>query len=168
MTTAHIAIIISLISASIAGLSLGWNIYRDVILKPKLEIFFGIRSLVGPGIGGTPEYLVLTATNFGPGTTTATMIYTEETSLWKKLLRKTKHAVVIHDYKNPLSGTLPKKLEVGDKLDLLLPYNEECFLRKNWNRVGLYDIFGRFHSAKWNQIREARKRWINDFEHEKV
>ncbi len=67
MTTAEIAIVISIMSVMIAGLSLGWNIYRDIVLKAKVKVSFGIVMLVSRGGSARPEYVNVTATNFGPG-----------------------------------------------------------------------------------------------------
>ncbi len=41
-----VAIFISVFSILIAAFSLGWNIYRDVILKPKVKVAFGIRTFI--------------------------------------------------------------------------------------------------------------------------
>ncbi|MEW7987350.1 MAG: hypothetical protein ACH255_19890 [Candidatus Thiodiazotropha sp.] len=163
METAQIAILISVVSACIAGISLGWNIYRDVIIKPKVDIIFGVKMIVTPGSNERPEYVIITATNFGPGATTISMIQVRYAPLWRRLLRKAKNAVIIHDYENPLSGQLPSKLEVGDKIDLILPYDENCFLNEEWTHVGVWDYFGKSHWAKKRQLKEARERWLNDF-----
>ncbi len=80
MSTATVAIIVSVISTGIALFSLGWNIYRDIVLKPRLKITFGVRELVTPGSNEKPEFVYISATNFGPGSTTATMVHTRKTS----------------------------------------------------------------------------------------
>lgn len=38
MNKDEIAILVSLISLGVAALALGWNIYRDIILKPRLRV----------------------------------------------------------------------------------------------------------------------------------
>jgi hypothetical protein len=40
-----IAIVVSLISICVASLSLGWNIYRDIGLKPRVFVKFGVTYL---------------------------------------------------------------------------------------------------------------------------
>jgi len=47
MTTAEIALLISGFSAGIALLALGWNIYRDIILRPKVRL--QISEILTPG-----------------------------------------------------------------------------------------------------------------------
>ena len=163
MTTSEIAIGISIISVLFAGLSLGWNIYRDVVLKANIRISFAIMTLVQRGISARPEYINITATNFGPGLVNLSMIEIKNSSWWRWLLRKEEHAVVIHDSENPLSGQLPCKLEVGEKLNLLLPYDEQCFLKEGWSHVGVNDYFGRTHWACKKDVKEAIQKWQNKF-----
>jgi hypothetical protein len=163
MTTAEIAIIISIISAAIAGLSLGWNIYREVVLKAKIKISFGIRTIIQYGNPVRPEYVNISATNHGPGSVNLSMVQMKDSSWWRWLFRKEKYAAVIHDFKNPLSGQLPHRLEVGEKIDLLFHYNGDCMLKNGWSHIGISDYFGRTHWAESKQVKEAIDRWNKDF-----
>lgn len=163
MDTATAAIIVSSISAALAGLSLGWNIYRDVILKARLDVIFGVRTLVSHGKEDHPDYVLISATNFGPGVSTVSMIHAKNAPLIKRIFGKSEHAVIMNDYSTPLSGQLPARLEVGEKVDLLLPYNEDCLLNRDWTHVGLYDNFGKSHWCKPRHVKEARERWLQDF-----
>ena len=163
MTTAELAIVISIFSVAIAGLSLGWNIYRDIVLKAKIKISFGIRTIVQHGVEERPEYVIITATNHGPGSAKLSMVQMKNSSWWRWLFRKEKYAVIIHDYTNPLSGQLPHKLEVGEKIDILFPYNEECMLKNGWSHIGISDYFDRNHWAKSKQVKEAVEKWKKDF-----
>jgi hypothetical protein len=163
MTTAQLAIIISIASAAIAGLSLGWNIYRDVVLKGKVKIGFGVRMIIQQGNPARPEYVNIAATNHGPGSVRLSIVQMKDSSWWRWLLRKERYAVVIHDYTNPLSGKLPHKLEVGDKIDLLFHYNADCMLKDGWSHIGISDYFGRTHWADSKRVKEAIDRWKKDF-----
>ena len=163
MNTAEIALIISIVSALIAMLSLGWNIYRDIILKAKVRIDFGIKMIVQYLNPDRPEYIIITATNHGPGAVTLSMVYAKISSWWKWVLRKEKFAVVMHDFLNPKSGQLPHKLEVGEGIDLLFHYNADCLLKEGFTHVGIRDSFGRIHWAKSKNVREAVQRWERDF-----
>lgn len=162
MDTSTIAIIVSIFSVGVAGLSLGWNIYRDVILKPKVDIMFGVRTIIAEALPHRPEYVVITATNFGPGSVNISMIQARNSSFWKRFIRKTKRAVIIHDYTNPLSAKLPAKLEMGDKIDLLLPYDKECLLKEEWTHIGVFDYYGNSHWAPKRHVKEARIHWLKD------
>src|SRR5438309_11493257 len=99
----------------------------------------GIRSastINGAGFDEPYETLALSAINFGPGAITCSMIQLKQAPIWRWLLRKTKHAVLIHDYENRLSGQLPRKLEVGEKIDLLIRWERDCFLSKPFTHIG--------------------------------
>ncbi len=167
MTTSEIAIGISILSVLIAGLSLGWNIYRDVVLKAKVRISFAIMTLVQRGVSARPEYISITATNFGPGAVNLSMIEIKNSSWWRWLLRKVQRAAVIEDYENPISGKLPHKLEVGEKLNLLLPFNAQCFLKEGWSHVGVNDYFGRTHWARKKDVNVANQKWKKRFGQER-
>ena len=67
MDNSIIAIIISIFSVLVAAVSLGWNIYRDVILKPKVVVTFAIKNIVGEGRAPSPDYVGISAVNHGPG-----------------------------------------------------------------------------------------------------
>ena len=163
MSTENIALAISIASAVIASLSLGWNIYRDVVLRARVRVSFSIVSIIHESLPDRPRYLSISATNFGPGPVTLSMPCAKNAPLWRRIARKTKHAVINPDYTNPLSGKLPKKVEVGDKLDLLLPYKKDCLLHARFTHVGLSDYFGRMHWAPRAQLKAAYRQYHEEF-----
>ena len=163
MDNSSVAILVSLISIGVAALSLGWNIYRDIIAKPKIAISFGVSTIIVPNLDEEQEYISLSATNHGPGSVTISSILIKNTSLWKRLSKTKKLAVVIPDDTNPFSNRLPAKLGVGDKTNLFLPYDQECLLREEWTHVGVCDYFEKSHWATSKEIKEARQRWLQDF-----
>lgn len=158
-----IAIVVSVMSLSVAALSLGWNIYRDVVVKAKVKVTFGVRVIIHASMPERPTFLNISLTNFGPGVVTLSMIQMKNAPLWRRLLRKTEHAIIMHDYENPLSGKLPKRLEVGERLDLLLAYSKECFLRANCTHIGVSDFFGRVHWAPRSHLRKAKQDYAKAF-----
>jgi hypothetical protein len=119
----------------------------------------------GPGIENSPLLIGISGTNFGPGATTVSSISIQNKSIWKRILKKDKYAVVIHDYtsKIPHNDNIPKKIEVGEQINLFLPYDEDCFLQEEWTHVGLFDNYGKYHRVKRSQIRGMRKKWLEDF-----
>jgi len=163
MSDSDIAIVISVFSVLVAAFSLGWNIYRDVILKPRVRVDFGVRTIVQHGNPHKPEYVILTATNHGPGVVILSMVQMKDSSIIKRIFRNVKYAVVMDGYTDPLSAQLPCKLEVGEKIDLLFTYDKECMLKKGWSHIGISDSFGRVHWAKSKQIKEAIDKWRKDF-----
>jgi len=154
---------ISILALCVSGISIGWNIYRDIVLKARLRVSFSLREIMGPSIPMPIKTLMLSATNFGPGHIRCCMIQLRTAPLWRKLMRRSKRAVLLHDYTNPLSGKLPSRLEVGDTLDLLIPYDKDCFLREQCTHIGLSDSFGRVHWAPARDVPEARQEFKKDF-----
>jgi hypothetical protein len=163
-TLAQTAIAISILSLLVSGVSLGWNIYRDVALKGRLKVYFGVRLLITPGQQAPPpEFLMFSSTNHGPGSVKVEMLVLKNSSWWRRLLRKTKHAVLTHDYTNPLSGRVPSSIAVGDTLQLVMTYDNDCFLGHDWSHIGISDSFGRVHWAPLSHVNEARARFKKDF-----
>jgi hypothetical protein len=164
MTTAQLALLISFISILIATASFVWNIYRDVALKAKVDVSFAVVFIIHETLPHQPQYLNLKITNFGPGVVNISMIFVKEAELWRRLFRKTRHAVVNADYTNPMSSRLPAKIAVGDKIELLLPYDKDCFLKSHFTHVGVSDYYGRVHWAPRRQLKKAYESWHKDFE----
>lgn len=135
-------IIISIISVLLAAIALGWNIFRDIILKARIRLSLRVMALVIPGGQESETKLVLSIVNFGPGPvkiTSAPLLRT------KRFLRKTKYAVLLHDYLDPLSAKFPLELEVGDQKQVHLVFSKDCFLKDDFTDIGVVDTFGRSH-----------------------
>lgn len=165
MITAELAILISIFSVAVSSLSLGWNIYRDIVLKAKVRVSFGICSIAQQGVKPSPTVISIVATNHGPGPVKLNIVSMKDSSFIKKLLRKEKFGVVLHDWTNPLSGQLPHKLEVGEEFRLLFPYDEECMLKQGWLYIGISDTYDRVHWASKKQVKNAIDKWKKDFNH---
>jgi hypothetical protein len=164
MSTAEIAIIISVFSVIFAAVSLGWNIYRDVILKPKVVVSFDKKNIIVANRGPSPDFIGIHAVNHGPGPVILNTVVLKDTSIWKKITRKQNHAVLIHDYENPYSGKMPSKLEVGESIDLFVNYDNECFIKNNYSDLGISDSFGRTNWASRKYMAKLRKKWLENFE----
>jgi hypothetical protein len=161
-----VTVVLSVLSIGIAATALGWNIYRDVILRPRLRVHFGIYQVHSPGTGEppSPSMLNVAGTNHGPGRLVVVMVHAWVAPFWRRLLRCPICGVVPHDFRNPLSSRLPGKLDVGETVNLFMPYSATCFLKdKRVTHVGLADSFGRFHWAPRRCVREARREWMKDF-----
>ncbi len=156
------AILISILSIAIATLALGWNIYRDVILKPKLKVRFRISRIIH-GEYKSPSKLSISATNFGPGKIKCNGIDMKYTPIWMKILRKGKYATIIHDYNDPYSTKLPCELDVGDTCRLFLPFDKDCFLAEPCTHIGVCDTFDRIHWAPKKDLKKAKKEYYEKF-----
>jgi len=167
MTPESMSLYISIFSIAIATLALGWNIYRDVILKPRVKMRVSVSRIVSSGIPDQVTKIDVSATNFGPGKVRCNMVDLRNAPLWRRILRRAKYAVVIEDYENPMSGHLPAKLDVGETIDLLFPYNQECFLSRNFTHVGVRDSFGRSHWTSRKDFSKAQAIYDKDFKDRK-
>jgi len=157
------AILISVFSMLIAALSLGWNIYRDVVLKPKLSVSVAIKTIVGAGIGRSPEMVCVSATNFGPGSIKLNAILLKDSSLLRRITRNVRNAYIVHDYENPHTSELPIRLEVGESANYFFRYDQDCLLSESFTHVGLSDSFSRVHWASKRSFQKLRNRWLVDF-----
>lgn len=154
-------IVLSIVSLVVAVFALGWNIYRDVVLKARVKIAFFVGTIPGTG-----TFLTVSVANQGPGPVQVEMIHGEIEPWWKRrILRQSiEHVYVMVDQTNPLNPRLPHRLKVGDTIKLFLPYNEDCLLRnERIERVGVGDSFGRIHYAPKKQVEAARKQFQKDF-----
>ena len=156
MDKATLAIILSSVSAGIAGLSLGWNIYRDVVLKPRLKVKFAVRKLFTPGINQMSKFISISATNLGDRPTT----------IQKIRAKKAAEVIVV----TMLSLEIPKRLEAGEKVEFELPYNTDFCesLLGNCSLVGLEDAFDKIHWAKRPHFKKACEEWREDLKNGEV
>lgn len=148
-----IPLIISIISVAIALFALGWNVYRDVILKPRLKVKFSVGVIVHPIQGASPEKLDVTATNFGPGKISLRGLRLKN----KKFLRTAKYAFLMHAYTDQFSAQFPCDLDVGDMKTFLLHFSERCFLKDPYTHIGIIDSFGRIQWTSRKQFRKVKK-----------
>lgn len=161
---------ISLLAVIFSAFSLGWNVYRDVILKPRLKVSICI-SYILHGDDEKGPYIDVSATNLGPGVITCESVDIAKKSKFRflgnkflgKLNMASQYASVVHDYTNPYSAQLPKKLEVGERINLLFPETENAFLSINPTHVGICDSFGRTHWASSSSLKEAKNEYFKKF-----
>ena len=158
----YLPIIISVLSLMLALFSLGWNVYRDVILKPRVRVSvshgFTMNQYQEP-----TDHLFISAVNHGPGKVRLSMIWFRQHSLWRRVTRQNKQGVLFHDWHNPLSGQLPTTLDVGEKIDLIFPWHKDSVLAQQPTHLGLRDSFDRFHWAASKDVRGVVKAWQASF-----
>jgi hypothetical protein len=162
-----IALCVSILALIASSLSLGWNIYRDVVLKPRLKIAFGIKTILREGeehrisqVG--PPLLELAATNHGPGEVVCSGAIAKTSSFFRSLFTEFPYAFIVPDREHPLCSRLPCRIAVGDKVSIIFPYNEECLLANVPRRIGS-DSFGRTHWAPRRELKRAHKEYLKDF-----
>jgi hypothetical protein len=141
MDRADVAILISVLS--FIG-NLGWNVFRELWLRPRLRVSLDIATVASEVIKAQRK-IMISGTNFGPGKIRVGMIRWQKATLLSRLRRTARYGVLVHDYKNPLSGKLPITLDVGERVDLMFPFEKGGLLAERPTRVGLRDNFGRDH-----------------------
>ena len=149
----------------ISATALGWNIYRDVILKPRLRVSIAFGSILEFTDGGNPGLLTndsriredsviaLEAVNNGPGHLKCTSIVS--ISAPYPFVRR--RGFIRPDEKMTLSDKLPKTLPIGDTICLMMPLSKDCFLSQPIIRLGIKDAFGRVHWANPKSLKRMRK-----------
>jgi hypothetical protein len=153
MSAGEVALLISFGSMVVAATSLGWNVYRDVVRKPKLRISMMVGQIAHSTFRENLRRVVVTITNFGPGKTQAHMLQLRKSSWWRRMLRKESFAILIPS-DDPLSGRLPAPLEMGEKVALIFPFTPDLFLLKDFTQIGISDSFGKVY---WCQRRDYRR-----------
>jgi hypothetical protein len=162
MSLALVALLISGLSAAVASLSLGWNIYRDVLAKPRVNVRMGIRQVV-EGSESVNGYVVwVRGINLGPGKVTLEIIVV------RKRFRMSWGAGydqfgIVKFVASAITGgsTLPLTLDAGEHADLLLPINSDSFFGSTYTMLGIRDFHGRVHWAPSKDMRDARRQWKN-------
>jgi hypothetical protein len=154
-----IAIIVSFLSLGVSAFALGWNIYRDVYLKARLRLSFRLMTVHHPTFPQPIWRYILSTTNLGPGKVKLQTLALRNYSLWKRITRKVQHAVVIHDFKNPLGGQLPCDVDVGHGMDFSFPPDKCTWLGEDYTQIGIADSFGRMHWCNKEDITEAKKKF---------
>lgn len=152
---------ISLAALVVSVFSLGWNFYRDVVLKPRLKTGVQISEIsqAGRKLG---SFIDVSAVNLGPGAIICNGVLCAKRS-WLRFLGKKPKFFYVMLPDNPLSTPLPKRLEVGDSLSVLFQCKADAFLSENPTHVGVRDSFGRMHWAAGKSLAEAKKEFFKEF-----
>jgi len=157
--------IIAVLALLVASFSIFWNIYRDILLKPRLKVRVQISIIIRDNSIKKDSFIDITVTNMGPGVITCEAIFARKRALFRWL--QPPLAFIVPDYTNPLSAQLPKKLEVGEKITLLLPYEENAILATKPTHLGIRDSFIRIHWADRDSLKKAIKSYLKDFPEKK-
>ena len=160
------ALVISIFSMLIAVFSLGWNVYKDVIMKPRVKVRFSVSSIVHDSSINGDTFISLNAVNMGPGPITLSMPTSRDASIWKRITGTSQSYVIIPNFKHPICFKLPHKLEMAEQAQLVFPYEEGCFLKDEFTHIGISDSFGRIHWAPKKDIEEAKEQYRKDFKQE--
>jgi hypothetical protein len=95
-----LALILSSSSLGVSVFVLGWNVYRDVVLKARVRVRLQL-SFIAHGSYESPTKISIVATNLGPGKIICSGIHAQVAPVWRRLLRKIKYAYIMWDYTDP-------------------------------------------------------------------
>ena len=165
------ALIVSCISVAISLFALGWNFYRDVILKSRAHGHISISHIVH-GDKKLGPYILISFVNLGPGKLIIESIYIAKLPkvrilgkrICKLLNRTPEYAHIMWDYTNSYSSKLPASIDVGEKITLPLESNQSAFLAVDPTHVGVTDSFGRFHWVSSSSLALAKKEFFKKYE----
>lgn len=165
-----IALCVSAFALIASFVSLGWNIYRDILLKPRVKVTFGIKTALAQRENyrlvqvGAPM-LRLEATNHGPGEVVcnAAVCKLKSFAFLRSLFGQPPYGFINPDFEHPHCFRLPWRVAVGDRISIIFPYNQECFLAETPKRIGITDSFGRIHWAPRRELNSALKEFRKTF-----
>ena len=163
-----VALCVSILALIGSSLSLGWNIYRDVVLKPRLKVSFGIKSIFVERekhrlSQAGPPFLELEATNHGPGEVVCSAAVAKIVSFPRSLFAEFPYGFIKPDWEHPYCSRLPCRVTVGDKVLIMFSYKQECLLAEMPKRIGISDTFGRMHWAPRRELKRAIRQYQKDF-----
>ena len=158
-----IAITVSLVSLSVAMLTLGWTIYRDAIQQPRIRTSIGIKTIHQAGHDPDGPHIMVEALNVGPLPNRIMSVYAWKSWWQRKTDPKNSAAFIYPDYHHRATTPAATRLEVGDEGRFVFPYDKDCFLKDAYARVGVSDGYGRIHWAPRVQLRKAREQYLKRF-----
>lgn len=141
---------------------MGWNIYRDIILRPKVKVNLFVGQIRELGEGDDPKSplkICFTATNLGPGV----VVLNGLRGKTKRFLRKTKHFILFNDPDDPLSHQFPKEVNVVATAQFFISFKKRTFLKNKFTHIGILDSFGRLHRVPKKDVKRARIEYEKEF-----
>jgi len=156
MNTADYAFITGIVSLLISIGAFVWNVWSKFIHpKPDVAVGFSRMNIYHPGgpLDGD-KFLMVTATNRGPGTVIVQHVVVCKRWKWQREVVGILNPIDDLAQKpytsrlGPASGGLPKKLDVGESHDFNFPSDSKFLTAENLEEspfIGVSDSFGRFH-----------------------
>jgi len=158
-----VAIVIAVVSLSVAMLTLGWTIYRDAIQKPRFRVSVAIKSIHQAGHEEDGPYVFVEALNLGPLPNRLGLVFARK-SWWQRRMKFDKrYAFIYPDFGHMATTPAGTRLEVGDIGTFVFPYDRDCFLKTEFVSVGVADGYGRTHWTSRAHTRKAREQYHEDF-----
>src|SRR5260221_6404738 len=111
----NLTITISTLALALSFVSLGWKIYRDIILKARLRVRFGVSQRIMPDGTVTAPFLQLAVVNLGLGDTRVVAARVRTRPFFLGWFRKESLSTAIDNFNDPFCAKLPATMAVGEK-----------------------------------------------------
>jgi hypothetical protein len=156
----NLALAISALAFLVSGLALGWNIFRDVILKPRFRVRFEVGQYFIASAPRDKHRLWLDAVNLGPGEVTIEMaVVRTKPALLAWFKKEESVSLLVNESRYELNSRLPTKLMVAKKMSVSFPLEKNCILDQNPLRIGVRDAYRRNHWAPAKDLEEAHRKY---------
>src|SRR5271166_1163801 len=153
----NLTIGLSVFAVGVSLFSLGWNVYRDIILKPRFRVRLRIAEYpsdishqgppepwwVGNLNGAWVPYLELSVVNLGPGLVVVGAAVIKVGGLVERVPAE----------------NLGTRLEKGERVVIMLPNAKECVLDKKPRRIGIRDTFARVRWAPRKDLDQVQREY---------
>lgn len=181
-TTADYAFIVSLCSAAVSLLALGWNVWSHFIFpKPRVKVtantaFFdplNSVAVLAHRNGALPSMwkrdhlefpsIAVSVVNLGPGAIILNAVVARKSKLVDRSIWGT---AMLNPYNNypsdlstngPHSSGIPKKLEIGEHFTAYLALENDWFTEEKFVKFGFVDTIGRNHFCSAADVRALRR-----------
>ena len=160
MTTT--ALVLSIVSLVIALVALFWNIYRDLLLRPRSRVTCHI-SIVDTRSVNLGTFINITLTNLGPGELVLDSIVVKTGGIRERMRNEPRYAVIINDYDNPMNPAMPTTVAVHRRVTQFLPFEQDCFVAQPVKRIGFIDTLNRYHWARHSDVEEVKREYVKEF-----
>ncbi len=166
-----LSLVISIVSLVLASTTFGWVFYREFFAKPKMTGMIRVSNVdVGNELIG--PFINIQFVNLGPGLCHVSSLITKKRPpLWflgnkicNKLNNHTKWNVVMLAKENKYSSKLPKRLDVGETLDVYLDYDKQAFFNEKPTHIGVTDSFGRCHWVNRKQLKDVSRQFSKEIQ----
>ena len=137
--------------------TLGWTLYRELLGRTRFKVHVTIAHPVSDtGQFGKPV-ISIEFVNTGFVATSVGLPFVTR-PLWRRvLLRQTTFGQIVRVDAWPHATPTNTKLEPGELGRYYLPIPNDLLSKTEFNRLGLYDTFGRKHFAPKKDIKNIRK-----------
>ncbi len=124
-----------------------------------MDVMYGMQGGRQPG----GPHIIVKALNTGPLPNRIGIVIVRK-SWWQRRIHPTEAFSFIYpDYAHVATTQASTRLEVGDTGIFVFPYNNDCFLKDDFVRIGVTDGYGRTHWAPRTQLHEARREYRKQF-----